>query len=341
MSWKRESGLVVLLAASGSCLRRRAPRRTSRRRSRPPGSTSGRTTTAGWSQSHDAAARGAESARSKVKTTYKENVPEGPQVVSGHREPDPRRQQDDLRDLVRLPGVRWSRLRRSTRTSTSRWRPGRRSKNLAEYFGAERGLDLPVGMAAGAATKKGVIGYIVPYPIPEVIRHANAFALGAQAMRPNVRVRLVWTHSWFDVEEGATGGGEPRRRGRRRPRPERGQRRRRPVRGVEEDPVGRYDADARKFAADLVAHRGRVRLGRLLRPARQGRDERHVEDRLLLRDDQGRVHRPRSVRPEGHGEDEGGDQGEKGAADLGQVLRVHRPAVRPEGQAPRPEGRSG
>jgi basic membrane protein A len=56
-------------------------------------------------------------------------------------------------------------------------------------------------MAAGAATKKGTVGYIVPFPIPEVIRHANAFTLGVQAMRPKAKVRLVWTHSWFEPKK--------------------------------------------------------------------------------------------------------------------------------------------
>ena len=31
-----------------------------------------------------------------------------------------------------------------------------------------------------------------------MIRHANAFALGAQAAHPGATVRLVWTNSWFD-----------------------------------------------------------------------------------------------------------------------------------------------
>src|SRR5438270_213713 len=54
--------------------------------------------------------------------------------------------------------------------------------------------------AAGAATKNGTIGYVVPFPIPEVIRHANAFALGAQATHPGAKVKLVWTHSWFSPD---------------------------------------------------------------------------------------------------------------------------------------------
>jgi basic membrane lipoprotein Med (substrate-binding protein (PBP1-ABC) superfamily) len=75
------------------------------------------------------------------------------------------------------------------------------SKNMAEYFGASEDAIYLSGMAAGAATKKGTIGYIVPFPIPEVIRHANAFTLGAQAVRPGTKVRLVWTHSWFDPKK--------------------------------------------------------------------------------------------------------------------------------------------
>jgi basic membrane lipoprotein Med (substrate-binding protein (PBP1-ABC) superfamily) len=42
-----------------------------------------------------------------------------------------------------------------------------------------------------------VIGYVVPYGIPEVVRHANAFTLGAQATHPGAKVKLLWTNSWF------------------------------------------------------------------------------------------------------------------------------------------------
>jgi basic membrane protein A len=72
------------------------------------------------------------------------------------------------------------------------------SKNLAEYFGAGEDTIYLSGMAAGAATKKGTLGYVVAYPIPEVIRHANAFALGAQLMHPGAKIKLVWTNSWYD-----------------------------------------------------------------------------------------------------------------------------------------------
>src|SRR4051794_8811772 len=69
--------------------------------------------------------------------------------------------------------------------------------NQSEYFGAGEDTIYLSGMAAGAASKKGVIGYIVPFGIPEVVRHANAFALGAQATHPGAKIRLIWTNEWY------------------------------------------------------------------------------------------------------------------------------------------------
>ena len=72
------------------------------------------------------------------------------------------------------------------------------AKNVSEYFGRAEDTVFLSGMAAGAASKTGKIGFVVAYPIPEVIRHANAFALGAQLTHPGATVRLVWTNSWYD-----------------------------------------------------------------------------------------------------------------------------------------------
>src|SRR6059058_1736577 len=151
----------------------------------------------GWSQAHDAGRQYVQKMLgSKVQTTYKENIAVGPQL------------QQTVQSLVqqgykmifgtsygffdkklaaKYPNVLFE---QATGTDTA--------KNLSEYFGAAEDTVYLSGMAAGAATKKGTIGYVVAYPIPEVIRHANAFALGAQATHPGVKVKLVWTNSWFD-----------------------------------------------------------------------------------------------------------------------------------------------
>ena len=153
----------------------------------------------GWSQAHDQGRLYVQKRLGKnVVTTYKENVPEGPQVAQV------------IDSLVRdgnkiifatsygfntamaAAAKKYSDVYFEQATGTAT------GKNLAEYFGAGEDSIYLSGMAAGAATKKGVVGYIFPFAIPEVIRHANAFALGAQAIRPNVKVKLVWTNSWFD-----------------------------------------------------------------------------------------------------------------------------------------------
>jgi basic membrane protein A len=152
----------------------------------------------GWSQAHDEGRLYVEKQLgAAVKTTYKENVPEGPQVAQV------------IESLIRdgnkiifatsfgfqnamaAAAAKHPDVKFEMATGT------KQSANMAEYFGAGEDAIYLSGMAAGAATKSGVIGYIVPFPIPEVIRHANAFALGAQAVNPKATVKLVWTLSWF------------------------------------------------------------------------------------------------------------------------------------------------
>jgi basic membrane protein A len=70
-------------------------------------------------------------------------------------------------------------------------------KNMSEYYGRGEDAIYLSGIAAGAATKSGVVGYVVPFAIPEVIRHTNAFALGVQTAHPGAKVKIVWTNSWF------------------------------------------------------------------------------------------------------------------------------------------------
>ena len=47
-------------------------------------------------------------------------------------------------------------------------------------------------------SKSGVIGYVASFPIPEVISGINSFMLGAQSVRPDLKIKIVWVSSWFD-----------------------------------------------------------------------------------------------------------------------------------------------
>ena len=156
----------------------------------------------GWSQAHDAGRVYVQKALgSKVQTTYKEKIPEGPQVsqVIDSLVRDGNKiifatsfgyQPAMVAAAKKYPDVKFEMA-----TGTAR------SANLTEYFGAAEDAIYLSGMAAGASTKSGTIGYVVPFAIPEVIRHANAFALGAQATHPGVKVKLIWTNSWYSPDK--------------------------------------------------------------------------------------------------------------------------------------------
>jgi basic membrane protein A len=54
------------------------------------------------------------------------------------------------------------------------------------------------GIVAGSMTESNQLGYIAPYPIPEVVRNMNAFALGARSVNPEATVTPIWIFSWYD-----------------------------------------------------------------------------------------------------------------------------------------------
>jgi basic membrane protein A len=152
----------------------------------------------GWSQAHDQGRLYVQShLGSKVKTTYKENVPEGPQVATVI---------DQLiRDGNKIIfatsfGFQPAMAAAAKKNPDVKFEMATGtiiSKNMSEYYGAGEDAIYLSGIAAGAATKTGVVGYVVPFAIPEVIRHTNAFALGVQKAHPGAKVRIVWTNSWF------------------------------------------------------------------------------------------------------------------------------------------------
>ena len=155
----------------------------------------------GWSQSHDEGRLYAQKklGSAKVETTYKENVFSNanvPQVVAGlARE-----------GYQMIYGASFGMFENGVNGQLYRKYPDIQfeqatglqiKKNQSEYFGAGEDTIYLSGIAAGAASKKGLIGYVVPFGIPEVVRHINAFALGAQVANPKAKVRLIWTNSWY------------------------------------------------------------------------------------------------------------------------------------------------
>jgi simple sugar transport system substrate-binding protein len=55
-----------------------------------------------------------------------------------------------------------------------------------------------LGQIAAKMSKSATAGYIVSFPIPEVVMGINSFMLGAQSVNPDFKVKIVWVNSWFD-----------------------------------------------------------------------------------------------------------------------------------------------
>ena len=165
---------------------------------------------AGWSQAHNKGRLAVQKALgSKVQTTFKENVPEGAQTCQVI--------ESLIRDGNKIIFATsfgfqtcMARRRRSIRTSTSRGDRNAPDEEHGRVLRRRRGRELPRRDGRGCRNEEGHDRPTSsPFPIPEVIRHTNAFALGAQAVNPKAKVKLVWTNNWFDPGKGEEGCREP------------------------------------------------------------------------------------------------------------------------------------
>jgi basic membrane protein A and related proteins len=54
------------------------------------------------------------------------------------------------------------------------------------------------GVIAGKLSKAGLAGYVGSVPVPEVVQGINAFMLGMQSVNPKARLKFVLINSWYD-----------------------------------------------------------------------------------------------------------------------------------------------
>src|SRR2546427_3977097 len=153
----------------------------------------------GWTQAHDEGRKYVEQQLgSAVQTTYKENVPEGPQAAQVVEDLIRDGNKIIFRTSFGFQDAFYAEAQKPPDVKFEQATGSKTAANLAEYFGAAEDADYLTGMALGAASKKGKIGFVAPFPIPEVIREINAVTLGAQTTHPGATVQVVWTNTWFD-----------------------------------------------------------------------------------------------------------------------------------------------
>ena len=153
----------------------------------------------GWTYQHEVARQGLVKALGdKIDTTYLENVNEGPDsersieqlARTGHQlifttsfgYMDP-----TIKVAGRYPKVDFEHATGF-----------KRAANVSTYSGRFYEGRYIQGQIAAKMSKTGVLGYIVSFPIPEVISGINATMLGAQTVNPNIKVKIIWVSTWFD-----------------------------------------------------------------------------------------------------------------------------------------------
>lgn len=154
---------------------------------------------AGWVRQHEEGRKAVDAAfGSKVKTTFVENVAEGPDAervirdlaATGHKlifTPSFGYMEPTLKVAGEFPDVKFESI---TGYKTA---PNVATANARYYEG--RYL---AGVAAGRMTTSNVTGYVAGFPIPEVVQGINAFALGLRSVAPTAVVKVVWLNTWFD-----------------------------------------------------------------------------------------------------------------------------------------------
>jgi len=76
--------------------------------------------------------------------------------------------------------------------------------NYGNLMGAIEDMKYLAGMVAGARAKADgntKMGYVAPWPLPEVIRLGNAFMLGVKVTCPECTMEVRWINTWYDPDK--------------------------------------------------------------------------------------------------------------------------------------------
>ena len=154
---------------------------------------------AGWTFAHDNGRKAIEAKfGDKIKTTFVEKVPEGPDA------------ERVIRDLVSQGnkvifatsfgyGDAMEKVAKDHPEVYFEHATGfKTAPNLRVYEGRFYEDAYMAGIVAGGMTKSNTLGFIGSFPIPEVMRNLNAYLLGAQSINPKIKLKVVWVNTWFD-----------------------------------------------------------------------------------------------------------------------------------------------
>ena len=153
----------------------------------------------GWTYQHDIARKAvAEHYGSQIKTTFVENVADGP---------DSEKVMNDLANSGHKLIFATSFGYMNYVVNSARKHPAvfyehatgyKRGPNISDYnirFYQGRYVQ---GVIAGRLSTTGLAGYVGSVPVPEVIQGVNAFMLGMQSVNPKARMKVLLINAWYD-----------------------------------------------------------------------------------------------------------------------------------------------
>lgn len=153
----------------------------------------------GWSYQHDQGRLQVEKELGgKVETVYVENVAEGPDAERTIE----RLAREDCKIVFTTSfGFMEATVKVAKKFPDVKFEHAtgyKRAENLATYNAKFHEGRYIIGQIAARMSKTGTAGYIVSFPIPEVVSGINSFMLGAQSVNPDFKVKIVWVNTWYD-----------------------------------------------------------------------------------------------------------------------------------------------
>ena len=154
---------------------------------------------AGWTFAHDLGRKAVEAEYGdKLKTTFVEKVPEGPDAERVIRD---LAQQGNKIIFATSFGYMEPMLKVAKDFPDVKFEHAtgyKMADNMRVYDARFYQDTYLAGIIAGKMTKTNTLGFVGSFPIPEVLRNINAFTLGAQSVNPKIKTKVVWVSTWFD-----------------------------------------------------------------------------------------------------------------------------------------------
>ncbi len=153
----------------------------------------------GWTYAHDQGRKQVEKVLgSKVATSYVENVPEGADAERVIRDLAAKGNQVVFTTSFGYMEQTLKVAKTFPKVEFYHATGFKSAPNVTIYNSRMYEPAYLAGIIAGHVSKKGVLGFVASFPIPEVVRNIDAFTMGARSVNPKITTKVVWVSTWFD-----------------------------------------------------------------------------------------------------------------------------------------------